>query len=71
MVLTIEKASNGDDAGEETDQSYTPSLVKPFKRITIEQSSCQEKKKGKTSIDTLLDMQNWEIEIRFFFMLGP
>ena len=66
LVLTLEKASRGDD----TDHSYTPSLVLPFKSVAPMRRSFIRKEDGKNSIETLLEIQSLEIEIKFFFMLG-
>ena len=67
VVLAVENARIGFLGAV---HSYTPSLVLPWNRIAPERRSFTKKEDGKNSIDALLVMQNWEMEIKFFFMVG-
>ncbi len=60
----LEKARIGEEIG----HSYTPSLVWPFISAAPMQSSFTIKEDGKNSIETLFVTQNFEMEIRFFFI---
>ena len=68
--LTLEKAIIEDDLSEKTGHSYTLSVVQPCKRVALVLRSFTQKEVGKNSMDVLLDWQNWEMEIRFFFIVG-
>ena len=67
VVLTLEKVIKGEDLIEESDHSYMPFLVWPYKRIALIGRSFTWKIEDENVIDALLDLQNWEIEISFFF----
>ena len=68
VVLTLENATKGDDL-KETAHLYTPSLVCPYKNIAPVCKSFTKKEEGKNSMELLFDLQNWDIEIIFLFML--
>ena len=68
VVLTLENATKGDDL-KETAHLYTPSLVRPTKKIAPVCKSFTKKEEGKNSMELLFDLQNWDIEIIFLFML--
>jgi hypothetical protein len=66
VVLTMEKANGGEDIG----HTYIPSLALPIKSVAPMWRSFTRKEYGKNSIEALLDIQNLEIVINFFFVLG-
>ena len=67
VVLVVENARIGVDTGLAAGHSYTPSLVLPWNRISPKRRSFTKKEDGKNSTDALLEMQNLEMEIKFFF----
>ena len=69
VVLILEKVIKGEDLTEKIGHSYTPSLVQPYKRISLMCGSFTWKVKGENVIIATLDLKNWGIEIRFFFMV--
>jgi len=56
---------------EEIDLLYTPSLVCPHNNVAPLQSSLQKKVKvdGKNSMEKLFEVQNWNIKIKFLYMV--
>ena len=70
VVLTWEKARIGEEASCAAGYSYTPSLVLPVNSIAPVWRSFTWKQEGKNSTEAWLELQNWEIEIKFFFMDG-
>ncbi len=66
VVFIVEKAVKGEEVG----HSYTPSLVCPCSSIDPVWSAFTKKIDGKNSMETWLEVQNCEIEIRFFSIEG-
>ena len=54
-VLTVEKTSKGEGLEDEFGHSYTPSLIRPYKRIAPIRRSFTKKEMGKNSMEVLFE----------------